>query len=988
MSPEQADLTSQDIDTRSDVYSLGVVLYELLTGTLPFDPETLRKGGVDHIRQMIREEEPKTPSTRLSTTSGPESTKLAQLRRTDARTLGRQLHGDLDWITLKAMEKEPTRRYQTAHALAEDIQRHLDSEPVLAGPPSRVYRLNKFLQKHRTQAIGTAVAGILLAVIVAISMLYIEAANRSRTAESLEHAHILSKAREYRSKGQFEEALGQAETILNSKYVGPEARLLRAQTILRIQGPAEALGSLEELTKERDNIAWQAHFLLARIYLETDPDHPNDVPEYQRRGREHQRAGETLFSKSPEAYFNRSMMAGTVSKTLEWLNKALDLDPSHFDSREARALAHCAQKRYDAMEIDASVMIGAEPDSPRGYALRAIARREKAVRDDDKALFCQAIRDHGKALERARNDPELYDQRRHTYMQMGNHEQALQDARECVRLHPEKGVYHFHVFCALVALGRYDDAEIDYNRIILSGLMRRSALHSLATEYVSDTLHAGLSWHPPQSEPKGPAFLAMVLADEAYHRYVEKGTRIVGEGFAPAWSPDGTELVYSRGSSGSSGIEIINVDTQETRLLTVPGWDPEWSPDGTYIVFVRGRQTLLLTDLAAEHWWTIPRQEHREVWLMKADGTEEPRLLVKGSWPCWSGDSKRVFYYLPETRKVCAISLEPGAEPQEIAWSATPFFGISTDGKYLAWVSIDSPCLRMVDVSSGSLMASWTGPLGLLMAKWSPDGRQLIAATGYGSPAGLWIYDVSAREASQVLGGTVTRGRLSPDGGRLAFALGPPLYEIWVADTASLQPGRTLAEYYQEMADYCTRWIDTYPEEPRYYRWRVGYNALLGNEQETLQDLRMYANLVQDPSDVAEAYDTTAWDLVRVHREMASPEIAVKLFLEAHDLQPDYWEHVSGLGAAHYRAGRWADAITELQKSTELTGGDNGLSYLLLAMAHWQKGDESSATNWYDRAVKWMEDGYVVVWNDADNLRIYDTYIEASELMGIKPREF
>ena len=130
MSPEQAKMTSEGVDTRTDIYSLGVVLYKLLTGVLPFDTKTLREGGVEHVRQMIREEEPKTPSTRLSTISPEESTKLARLRRTDVHTLKQKLHGDLDWITLKAMEKDPERRYATAHAFAEDIRHHLNHEPV------------------------------------------------------------------------------------------------------------------------------------------------------------------------------------------------------------------------------------------------------------------------------------------------------------------------------------------------------------------------------------------------------------------------------------------------------------------------------------------------------------------------------------------------------------------------------------------------------------------------------------------------------------------------------------------------------------------------------------------------------------------------------------------------------------------------------------------------------------------------------------------
>ena len=173
MSPEQAEMTAQNVDTRSDIYSLGVLLYELLTGALPFDPHMLRDAAFAEIQRVIREEDPPKPSTRLSSL-GDKSTASAKCRQLDTRALLRELRGDLDWIVMKALEKDRTRRYQTSMGLANDIGRHLVHEPVSASPPSAAYKLKKFVRRNLALSLATAVvtlsliAGIVVSTIFAI----------------------------------------------------------------------------------------------------------------------------------------------------------------------------------------------------------------------------------------------------------------------------------------------------------------------------------------------------------------------------------------------------------------------------------------------------------------------------------------------------------------------------------------------------------------------------------------------------------------------------------------------------------------------------------------------------------------------------------------------------------------------------------------------------------------------------------------------------
>jgi eukaryotic-like serine/threonine-protein kinase len=180
MSPEQADLSGMDVDTRSDIYSLGVLLYELLTGTTPFDQDTFRQAAFDEMRRIIREEEPPKPSSRLNSL-GASRTTVSANRKADARHLDRAVRGDLDWIVMKALEKDRRRRFETANDFAADVMRYLTDQPVEACPPSVGYRFAKYVRRNRVALTTGALIGLTLVGGTALSAWQAVEARKARS---------------------------------------------------------------------------------------------------------------------------------------------------------------------------------------------------------------------------------------------------------------------------------------------------------------------------------------------------------------------------------------------------------------------------------------------------------------------------------------------------------------------------------------------------------------------------------------------------------------------------------------------------------------------------------------------------------------------------------------------------------------------------------------------------------------------------------------
>jgi serine/threonine protein kinase/WD40 repeat protein len=274
MAPEQAGYSGVDVDTRADIYSLGVILYELLTGLRPIDGKRLRKAALTKMIRMIMEEEPSKPSTRLSTDEALAS--LAALRQTEPNRLMAMLRGELDWVVMKCLEKQRDRRYETANALARDVQRYLADEPVEARPPSTAYRFKKFVRRNKLQVIAASL--ILLSLLAGISgttWQWIDATNQRNDATNQRNkareAEALAKRNESKAKAEQIKAIDEANKARIAQELAQQESHRADRQRLEAETAKYAMQlKLADIHRENSELP-EAHSLLD----ETKPDFRN-----------------------------------------------------------------------------------------------------------------------------------------------------------------------------------------------------------------------------------------------------------------------------------------------------------------------------------------------------------------------------------------------------------------------------------------------------------------------------------------------------------------------------------------------------------------------------------------------------------------------------------------------------------------------------------------------------------------------------------------
>jgi serine/threonine protein kinase/Flp pilus assembly protein TadD len=1005
MSPEQAQMSGLDVDTRSDIYALGVLLYELLTGTTPFDKERLRTVGYDEIRRIIREEEPPRPSTRISTL-GQAATTLSTQRQSDPKRLSQLFRGELDWIVMKCLEKDRNRRYETANGLALDIQRYLTDEPVLACPPSAGYRFRKFARRNRAVLVTSTLVTTALAVAaVTLAISYVrikqetkqkdealilaqaneQAANeqRRKAEEHLRIAHqavddmYTDVADKWLSAGDLEPLQRQfLEKAL--KYYEAFAQETGAEPAIRVQ-IAQACRRVASIRHKLDRYAEAAQALAQAVSIveKLVSDFPKE-PAYSLELAEVYKFWSYALSDAHRGDPQVLVVGRKAVQVMEALTREHPNEPSY-------QLA-IAIRQADLANVLA--LAGHTDDAEKSYLVAQRYLEGNATRrgmgENDLDALCRCYTGMGNLLkgkgsvreaeQQFRKGIELYEKKIVGTPEEARHSQNWADlywwfgvflrANDC----PQEAAQAYRKAVDLYEARASRWPDLRYDRRQLNLVYRNLAdLHAAAGEAAE--------------------------AEKVHRRAVEFREKILAElHHAPDWRLDLAADYVHLASLLRVGGQSTKAASASRRAVDLYSAVIAQTADKARLaeVYVRRGESYYETKA-----FDKALADYQNAAELQPDKAEHQARLFAIRAHCPDAQLHDLGRAIEHARKATEY------EPMNPNHHACLSFAFRAQGKLRAARDAAQKALELDPAHS---MANCE-MAALCLAEGNVDRAlafaQKAVKTGPNSADSYWLRgDIHARLGRQeeALADYNNALRFAPGSSYLHKARAVANYRLRhydraladVAKAIELNPHDThavlcllpfLNEHSEEalargLVALATKLIERRPADPWPYAARAVLYLSFKQPEKAAPDIEKAIKLgLKD----AAVFNNWAWYVIRFpSRDADSVRRALTWAQKAVALAPTTAANWNTLGVAFYRTGQCKEAISALEKSIELEQYVGSYNGFFLALSHWQLGNKAEARRWYDAAVEWMKKHKP---ND-EELRRFRA--EAAELLGRK----